>query len=528
MLASRPPRSLFASALPFFVAAASFGPYACASDDDTTFGKPGATAGTTGTGASSGTSAGKGGGGVEGCGDLVACCLQLEGSERTTCQDLATAFAGQDDGDENCVVALGGYRKNGACDGPPVGAGGSDDPGDGGTGGSEPIPGKGGGGGSTSKGGTGGGGGGVSKGGSGGGTSKGGASGGGGATSKGGAGGTGGTGGGTSKGGAGGGGGASKGGSGGGTSKGGTGGTGGSGGTGGGGPTTTEAAACQKWANAFCGRFAACGVGELNSVYEDQGDCVTREATAVCPLRFFGSSSWTPAAVGQCAADFGQLTCEDLAVATLPTSCQAPAGFGQTDAACLSDGDCASRSCTNGLVYFFSTLLFTAGKCEDPIEDGEPCVPGEGPSCRSRRCDKTTNTCRAPGEQPAACSSENSCNVGYRCVTSSGACVPLKAAGEPCQTGECSAFLGLTCTGGICAPVTNPGPGDACELLSTCERGAYCETSFLSGSCALQAEEGSACSATGIGPLPSLQSPCRYPLSCTGPDGASTCQPPKI
>lgn len=533
MPSPRPNRSTLTSFFPLFVAIAAFGPFACASDDQTTFGKPGANAGASGAG----NQTGKGGSGtVVGCGDLVACCLQLEGDERGTCQNLATAFAGQEDGDTNCAVALGGYRKSGACDGPPVGAGGSEDPGDGGTGGSEPIPSKGGSGGGTSKGGTGGaggGGGGTSKGGtggSGGGTSKGGtggAGGGGGGTSKG---GTGGAGGGTSKGGTGGTGGT--GGAGGGTSKGGTGGTGGtggSGGTGGGFPTSTEAAACQKWATAFCGRFAACGQGELNAVYEDQGDCVTREATAACPLRFFGKSTWAPTAVGECAADFGQLSCEELAVGALPASCDAPAGLAPADATCLSNGDCASRYCSNGLVYFFPTLLLTTGTCKDPIEDGEACVPGEGAPCRSSRCDNTTNTCRAPGEQPVKCDSENSCNYGYRCVTSTGSCVPLKSAGEPCQANECSGFLGLTCgPGGTCVPKTNPGPGEACEFLSQCERGSYCQIQFLNGSCVEQAEKGQACSSGSSGPIPSLQSPCRYPLVCSGSEGASTCQPPKI
>ena len=288
-------------------------------------------------------------------------------------------------------------------------------------------------------------------------------------------------------------------------------------------------AACQQWATAFCGRFSACGKGALVSVYENQADCLQREATAVCPLRFFGASTWTPAGVSTCANQLGALGCEDLAVGALPESCAAPPGLVDIKGACLADGDCANRSCSNGLVYFFSTVIFTTGTCDEVLEDGATCVPNEAPYCRSHRCDKVSKTCRPSDEQPASCTAENTCNHGYRCVTSSGTCVPYKTAGATCKESECSSFLGLTCgTGGTCVAQTNPGPGDTCDLLATCEGGTYCKTTFLTGTCVDQLEQGKACSANGTGPLPSLQSSCRYPLVCAGDEGSSTCQPPKI
>ena len=185
--------------------------------------------------------------------------------------------------------------------------------------------------------------------------------------------------------------------------------------------------------------------------------------------------------------------------------------------------------CSNGLVYFFSTLLFTTGVCQEPIEDGQPCVPGEGPSCRSNRCDKATNTCRVTGEQPPICNADNACVYGYRCVSSTGACVPYAAAGEPCASGDCSSFLGLTCaSSGTCVPIKSPGPGSACEFLSTCQEGSYCQGSFLGGTCVSQLEAGQACSSAGIGGLPNLQSSCRYPLVCVGAEGSQTCELPEI
>jgi hypothetical protein len=508
-----------ASLTPFAVALLALGPFACGGDDQTQFGAAGGST----------SAAGKGGNTVatEGCGDLVACCLELEGDERASCQNIATAFAGQENGDQNCVVALGGYRKNGACSGSPA-AGGSD-PGDGGTGGTDGAAGSsnpGTGGISSGSGGTGG----TSAGKGGSTSSKGGS--GGSSSGKGGSSGTGGTGG-TS---------AGKGGSGGtSTGKGGTGGTGGSGGgtagtggtggTGGGPISTDETAACQQWAQAFCGRFAACGKGALLEVYESEADCIAREAADACPIKFFGPSSWTPAGVSACANAFGGLDCAQVGTVDLPAECEAPPGQVEKGGACVSHGDCQSGRCSNGLVYFFSTAFLTAGTCEELIEDGAPCgLEGmANTECRSYRCDDVTKTCRPRDQQPTKCSESNRCSLGYGCNEGNGFCAPLKTEGQPCGTSKtaCSGFLGLSCEGGVCAFPSGLENGDSCTIGDFCTRGAYCKADiFTGGSCLPQAEGGQPCS-DGGGVLPfTLQSPCRYPFICNGATGDKTCQAP--
>jgi hypothetical protein len=489
------------------IAAAAASGYACSSDDQTSFGSP---TNPGGAGSNQGAS-GAASTVLEGCGDLAACCLELSEQERDSCQDLAAAFASQANGDANCSIALVGYRKKGVCapsddpppddpppddpppDDPPVGGAGGWASGSGGSGGSSAGTGGSGGKGGSSAGTGGSGGKGGSSAGTGGGGGKGGSSAG--------TGGTGGSGG-----------------------KGGTGGSSaGTGGAGGSGTTTSEAAACEKWAQSVCGRFAACGSGELLSLFANESDCIDREAHDACPVHFFGPSSWTPAALGTCATDVAQLACTDLAQRTYPASCRPAPGFGANGASCFANGDCQSGLCDNNHEFFLENWGFLGGTCVQAIEDNQPCSsdtssPGQ---CRSYRCNATKHTCTPRGQNPATCDSDDDCSIGYACDVNAAACRPLSAAGGPCggSTGrKCSGLLGLVCddTTHTCAPQKLPTAGKACQALDTCGGGSYCDaTLFLGGTCQEQAEAGESCASTSIGAgLPGLQSSCHYPATC--------------
>jgi len=296
---------------------------------------------------------------------------------------------------------------------------------------------------------------------------------------------------------------------------GGGGGAGGVGGAGAGGsdaaiemaPLTADAA-CDQYAQAFCGALQSCTPVLIPFYYGTLANCVDRAKLQCMTDQMSPGITRTPDDLATCANDAASASCADLIAGQLPASCANKPGTVANGASCGSSWQCASTHCemsssgsasscgtcavrqpVNGSCTVdegcTSGLVCANGKCAMPVGVGTGCsnnVPCRG----DLYCDKTTQVCSTHVGANASCASDaNACDLasGYACNPSTQVCntVGVGQGGDPCGLingalticTELDACSGATLTkAGVCASPAQDGT--ACDDNQHCVPPATC------------------------------------------------------
>ena len=279
-------------------------------------------------------------------------------------------------------------------------------------------------------------------------------------------------------------------------------------------PTPTDS--CSRYAEATCGRVAACSPFFLRVGYGDIAACVARTASACKGVLGLDGTRVTADGLTACASAYAGLSCDAIYDAALPAACDGLAGSRAVGQPCATALQCAS------------------GACSDSSD--EPCgvcleVVGSGAACDdARRCGPglycSAGACADLVGRGGACGPGARCNPALACI--GGVCASPLGESDACDPDEvgCDLNQGLFCSSADrrCVRATIAGPSEACGDLPGsasfvyCAVGTYCHvTQGARGTCEPRVPDGAAC-ATG----PSAAE-CALPARCV--DGVCTASP---
>lgn len=278
-------------------------------------------------------------------------------------------------------------------------------------------------------------------------------------------------------------------------------GAGNSGGSAGGGSAEVQIA-CQAYAEAWCGKQAACLPVEHIQQYGDAATCTARQQALCTTAQGLTGTLVKAEGINACASVYKGLSCFDILGRRIPLVCQ-PVGTLFAEVVCAHSWQCGTGYCARDAGIF-------CGRCqkrsaiEEPCKVDEDCENsmvctdgkcaterGENQSCASSQCLpglactgplSVTKTCQPEpllGEpcDPSGAAAPATCDPGAAayCDAQKETCVAYKKVDEG---GGCSATAqGLVCAGGFCDGSKCKrlkGDGEACENSIECSAPGVC------------------------------------------------------
>ena len=246
------------------------------------------------------------------------------------------------------------------------------------------------------------------------------------------------------------------------------------------GNTSSWATACERAADAICGKYDECATLLFQGLIPS--DCHGFYLSGCLDNTRLSDVNITPSEYLACANAFNRLSCDDwLYNGESPPECQNVPGERPVGDACGNGLQCASRACTAG--------GGECGVCEVRAAEGESCADR---TCGlNLTCDEQ-GICTRPTHLGDPCSVDAPCDLIQVCR--GGVCSKPPGDGEPCATDglSCDLFQLLSCnpTTMLCESESIPCLGEDCSGL--CRGGAVCN--LTSGICGAPLPEGAACS----------------------------------
>ena len=244
----------------------------------------------------------------------------------------------------------------------------------------------------------------------------------------------------------------------------------------------------QDLQSSFCAYEVRCGL------YLDQASCVAAGGFALDPSLAAaiaaGKVTWNGANAQACLGDIENESCDQTSMDARfePESClQIAIGTVATGSACESSEECVSgvcmtQSCDSACCPGTCGAAST-GAAGQPCLDGDTCAAGNW-------CDVTQDdvqTCEPLFGSGSACEFSRQCPYGQGCA--GGICKALPQVGEPCPDGAC-ADVGVYCgSAGTC--LKDGLPGAACGSAQDCALSAMCD--MTSGQCVAIPTAGQPC-----------------------------------
>jgi hypothetical protein len=270
------------------------------------------------------------------------------------------------------------------------------------------------------------------------------------------------------------------------------------------GSSTDFAAACQRYAQAFCTKFPSC-FPDSALFWDDPAECTARYADTCETYMELDDVLATPADLESCALAYEESTCDALLNVVLG-QCLPPLKGARPDGApCATLAQCQGGWCD------FGTDGDRCGVCITMAEEGEPC----GDGCSPYLTCGPDMTC-APIEYHAlgeACGgTAGPCGIQLACID--GVCVERLGMGEACTVSiECQSDLLCDTASMTCTPrPPRAAVGEACGMNNVqCVSSAYCEQ----GICQAKVPDGGSCTDSDE---------CMFAASCDA--GTCTLAPP--
>jgi hypothetical protein len=281
----------------------------------------------------------------------------------------------------------------------------------------------------------------------------------------------------------------------------------GGGGTDGG--TVTVDQACERDEASYCGKFEACAVFALQTLYGDAATCKARDRLWCKASLGVQDTSQTPEGIATCADAVDAQSCDDFNAGVLPDVCKPKPGPRAAGVACSSGLQCESLSCK-------ASPNSTCRVCTARMPNGSACTVSS--DCESGRCSQ--KKCVPQVGEGAACASGVSvCDFSAICLNAvcvkvlkpGAACDPMADAcdsgnyGAMCdpQSRTCKAVRKVVGAGQPCGDLPE-GPTD-CSAFGTC---ALTDPSATVGTCIAALPDGAPCDAL------SGYDQCFWPASC--------------
>jgi hypothetical protein len=269
--------------------------------------------------------------------------------------------------------------------------------------------------------------------------------------------------------------------------------------------------AFDRVAEAYCNVAARCMPIELRSLWGSIDDCKKRYPRYIAHLTSGFGSRATPAERRACAEALDVTDCAKAVrmwtEGDKPAACRIPGAL-PVDAPCGSDWQCATMHCSG-----------SCGKCVDPLPMSSKC--SSQPECPfGQVC--LSGKCAQPRELDEPCvPSIDLCHFDLAC--SGGKCVRAPTAGEACLEGAdipCARGRDLRCDPAtktcvlwkIGTKVGDPcGPSGIESVL--CDHGLTCKElgPLLPGKCVRAHDDGEACNQAFYS---TPGGPCQFPDSC--------------
>ncbi len=267
-------------------------------------------------------------------------------------------------------------------------------------------------------------------------------------------------------------------------------------------------AGCKAYAENSCKRHWLCWPFWMNVTYGSELECVALTKRECGRIRGAPDHGITEQALLDCADDFLALSCGDLMLNLLPSSCVTE-GMRANGQPCTTTYQCASTS------HCLRPNGATCGSCTPLPKAGEPCtdVCSPGSICQA-------GACIAPQAYNEACDAAKPCVPRVNaCIN--GVCSAMKPLGQACSgaataigSGYCDSAKGLYCANSTpqhppaCAQTALLYPGASCSQSSYCAGGSCIGDNDADGNkCVGHAKECEVCDATN-GPHCNIISSC--------------------
>lgn len=278
--------------------------------------------------------------------------------------------------------------------------------------------------------------------------------------------------------------------------------------------TEEQKAACAAFAKASCARKAECSPYNISIMYGTLELCEATSARECETELSLPGGTQTLERIQSCTASQPTAACaRAFGLVIGDESCSSPPGTLGSDAACVSDSQCASDNCELG----DSTHCYSCQSGPPKTAPlGAACDPVEGPGCSEGLC--YFDSCVKLAHLGEACDANAICEAFLPCRD--GVCSPALGDGADC-TQDADCVLGWACTSGKCAesPPNLTSVGTSCGFgtMTMCALFTqYCKGPFGSaGTCQLVSQEGEPCGQDVFG-----DDSCASGLECR--DG--TCQ----
>ena len=247
--------------------------------------------------------------------------------------------------------------------------------------------------------------------------------------------------------------------------------------------TATIQAACDRYAESICNRYATCVPAIIQRSFGGPVTC--REGLArVCAAAYqTRDSRFDDRRTQACVDKLGTLDCTSLLELDLPKEC-APAGDRPVGSACVTDEQCTTSTCRN-------QDPLGCGVCIEPAAEGEAC----GSCALGLVC--MGGICIRRGRLGDACEAARPCASNHRCV--GGTCAAKLGPDQPCEASACDDTRGLYCgPRGRCESFRYAADGEACGVVETsqgvaCTAGQCVGATRTTGRCVRSADVGEAC-----------------------------------
>jgi hypothetical protein len=275
------------------------------------------------------------------------------------------------------------------------------------------------------------------------------------------------------------------------------------------GGNATPEQACADAAETLCSALERCVPLYASLAWSDHATCVAR-STINCPESFgLEGTSTTPAVLETCLMASAAASCAEIFKGV--SACTVMPGTLANGHACAQHAQCQSTFCNPS---------GTCGVCADKAQPGAACSVDD--QCTTGLKCVNVGTLVAPNKicvayraEGEACTAMEPCTPDLACK--SGTCQSADGPGQMCSStpDTCSAATtGNTCAAGICKSTLKIAKaGETCgidlatQTFTLCSGGAMCKTTGVTSTCLAAAEDGAACD-TVNGPH------CNPPASC--------------
>ena len=275
--------------------------------------------------------------------------------------------------------------------------------------------------------------------------------------------------------------------------------------------------ACERDAESYCNKTAACSAFALQSFWGDLETCKKRDVLWYMATLRLGDTGNTPDSFWTCSDAVDAQSCEDFNAAVAAPGCQFKPGKRALGRGCSNGAQCDTLHCDivdNAACGVCATKAPIGAVCDVNSD----CASGA--RCRQQKCVPEVGEGAACDGQTAVCAYSNTC-LGATCrkpFLVGAPCDPMFDAcdygtfGAVCdgQTKTCKAVVKLAAYGQPCGVIDNV-PVD-CAAFGSC--GVDTPDATV-GSCIPPTPDGAACDSNSL---------CFWPSSCSG----GVCRPQPV